>query len=228
MTATTLKDLAGTNRGLGNLTIEELHVLLAEHAPVKVTGKAKGSRTAKTDKAAKSKFYTDVIVGKREEREAHRNVNRQASAWMREKGLVPSGQAWAAVKSGERSVTKLRALNEADGLAPLKMKAEGVKAVVAEKAERVEAKREARATRAPRKAKAQPKAEVVEVVEVKAEVKARAPRKPKATKPVEPVLEPVTEEPKITTDEETVMIETLVAAGYTEAQAREVLNLKKA
>ena len=62
-------------------------------------------------------FYTDVIVGKREARAARKSFNPPAAAWMREKGLVPSGAAWAAVKAGERNVRTLKALNVADGLA---------------------------------------------------------------------------------------------------------------
>ena len=205
MTAT-LKDLAGTTRGLGNLTVVELQALLSEHSPVKVTGKAKGTRGAKTDKP-KSKFYTDVIVGKREERETRTKANRAASAWMREKGLVPQGQAWAAVRNGERSVTKLRSLNEADGLAPLKMKAAGVEAVVAEKAERVAEKVEAK-------------------VETKTEAKTRAPRKAKAAKATVEVAT-VTAEPEAVepvADETDALVAMLVSQGFTEDSARRILG----
>lgn len=80
---------------------------------------ARKAAPAKTAPAKKetSEFYTQVIVGKREAREARKAFNPKAAAWMREKGLVPSGSAWAAVKAGERNVRTLKALNRKDGLA---------------------------------------------------------------------------------------------------------------
>src|SRR5438445_5477725 len=67
------------------------------------------------------------------ERDAHKAGNKAAAAWMREKGLVPSGQAWTAVKNGERNVTKLRKLNAADGQTPKAEKPEAVETEVAPK-----------------------------------------------------------------------------------------------
>lgn len=145
MASITLKDLAGTGRGLGSLTVDELEALVEK---AKVSGVTKSARrqtqgakgkAAKTErvKATKGKtpkaqpkneFYENVIVGQREEREKRQRVNREAAAWMREHGLVPQGQAWAAVKNGERGVKKLQALNVADGLTPMVTKGAEVKA----------------------------------------------------------------------------------------------------
>ena len=149
MASITLKDLAGTGRGLGSLTVDELEALVEK---AKVSGVTKSARrqtqgakgkAAKTErvKATKGKtpkaqpkneFYENVIVGQREEREKRQRVNREAAAWMREHGLVPQGQAWSAVKNGERGIKKLQALNVADGLAPMVAKGAEAKAKQAE------------------------------------------------------------------------------------------------
>lgn len=115
----TLAEIAGTTRGLSKLTVKQIRALLDGEAPAKVVVKAKPT----------SEFYEKVIVAGRDERAAHQKGNREAASWMREKGLVPSGQAWAAVKKGERNIKALRALNEADGLKPMVKKA-GVTAEV--------------------------------------------------------------------------------------------------
>lgn len=149
MSQITLKDLAGTGRGLGSLTIDEIQDLLGQHAKTtgatksaRREGKGKKGKAAKVERtevtkgkkkpAPKSEFYEKVIVGQREERAKRQKVNREASAWMREHGLVPSGQAWAAVKNGERGIKKLQALNAADGLTPVAAKGGEAKAKQAE------------------------------------------------------------------------------------------------
>lgn len=162
----TLADLAGTTRGLSKLTVKEIKALLDGKAPAKTKAKAK----------PKSEFYEKVIVGGREQRDLRQKVNHEAAAWMREKGLVPSGQAWAAVKKGERNIKALRALNEADGLKPLERKA-GVTA---------EVQTEVKTAKKARKAKPEPK----------------------------PEPEPQVDEAKIAS---------LVAAGFTEDEARGIL-----
>src|SRR6188768_3798402 len=86
---TTLAELAGTNRGLSTLTVAQIKALLKGEAPAKVA-------------KPKSEFYEKVIVGGRDQRALRQKVNTEAAAWMREKGLVPSGQAWVEVKNGER------------------------------------------------------------------------------------------------------------------------------
>jgi hypothetical protein len=103
---TTLAELAGTNRGLSKLTVAEIKALI------------KGTEVAKAEvePTKAQKFYTEVIVGKAEERANHKKANIAAAAWMREHGLVPSGTAWTAVKEGERSIKALKAMNESDGL----------------------------------------------------------------------------------------------------------------
>jgi hypothetical protein len=103
----TLAEIAGTNRGLSKLTLADIKALAKGEAPAKPT-------------KPKSEFYEKVIVGGREARALHQKANTAAASWMREKGLVPSGQAWKAVKEGERDVKTLRRLNEKDGFTPKK------------------------------------------------------------------------------------------------------------
>ena len=155
-TPTTLRDLAGTGRGLGAMTVEEIRALLDAKAPAKVTEEPKAPK-------APSKFYTEVIVGGREKREARKAVNTAAAEWMREKNLVPGGQAWEAVKNGERSVKKLAALNAADGLTKAKAETKAETKVEVEVEVEVEAKT---ATKTPRRTPRKPKAaEAPEVAE---------------------------------------------------------------
>ena len=115
----TLAEIAGTTRGLSKLTRAQVQALLDGKAPARPKAEAK----------AKSEFYEKVIVEGREARQNRQKVNHEAATWMREKGLVPSGQAWAAVKKGERNVKALRSMNEADGLKPM-VKKTGVTAEV--------------------------------------------------------------------------------------------------
>lgn len=103
----TLAEIAGTTRGLSKLTLGDIKALAKGEAPAKVV----------VAKPA-SEFYEKVIVAGREARQAHHKSNAEAAAWMREKGLVPTGTAWTAVKNGERSIKALKAMNEADGLKP--------------------------------------------------------------------------------------------------------------
>ena len=181
-TTVTLRDLAGTGRGLGNLTVEDLRALLAAREPAKRAPKKAAPKKAVTRKAAPkakaapkepSAFYTEEIVGKRDEREARKSTNRDLAAWMRSEGLEPVGSAWAAAKAGERDVDALRALAGGTSIKP-------------------------QATKAPRKA---------------APAKAATP-KAKATPKAAPKA-PVTDEREAI----------LVAAGFTEAEARLVLGL---
>jgi hypothetical protein len=76
---------------------------------------AKAAPKARTRKAAAPKAAPKAPKVTPEERAKVKLANREAAAWMREKGLVPSGQAWIAVKNGERGIATLRKLNEADG-----------------------------------------------------------------------------------------------------------------
>lgn len=149
---TTLKDLAGVTRGLGNLTVAQIQALLKGDEPAKVLAKPV------KPKAEPSAFYREVIEGGREARIARQSVNREAASWMREHGLVPSGAAWAAVKHGERSIKKLQAMNKADGLALPKKQ---------------EPKAEAAPVEAKRAKTAEPKVPAAEVVEPKAKGKRR-------------------------------------------------------
>ena len=198
-TSTTLKDLTGTGRNLGALTVEQLLVLLADHLPV--AAKAPKGKKDKAEAKPVTAFYADVIVGKREEREARHNVNIAASAWMREKGLVPSGQAWAAVKAGERNVTKLLALNKADSLAPR-----------ATKAKATDPKASApKATVAKAKA---PEAEIVEIVEVAVAAADTA----KAIDPDKAAKKAAKREAR----EREAAIQALIVGGFTEEAARAV------
>lgn len=128
----TLAEIAGTNRGLSKLTLAEIKAL------------AKGEAPAKAEKP-KSAFYETVIVGGREARALHQKANTAAASWMREKGLVPSGQAWKAVKEGERDVKVLRSLNEADGYTP-KKKGTGTGAQPGAKAPKAKATRKGKTT----------------------------------------------------------------------------------
>jgi hypothetical protein len=90
---------------------------------------------------------TVTAAEKAAQRVAHKTANREAAAWMREKGLTPSGQAWAAVKNGERNVTKLRKLNADVAKATPKVVTEEV---VTEPAKKATAKK-ATAKKAPAK-----------------------------------------------------------------------------
>jgi hypothetical protein len=119
---------------------------------------------------------------------ARKSANREAAAWMREKGLVPSGQAWVAVKNGERNVVKLRKLNAAD--TPAKAKAEPKAEVVAEPEVKAPPKK-AVAKKAPAKAAPAKKA-----VAKKAPARRTTTRKAATTKAAEASPEAVAEVPQ--------------------------------
>lgn len=148
-------------------------------------------------KVAKSPEAKAAEAAKAAERQVG---NLKAAAWMRSKGIQPSGSAWKLVGKGERDVKILTAANVADGLKPVpegarkaakaKFKALQAGASVDEaraltaKATPAKAAKATKATKAP-KAKASapaPKAEPkVEVASPKAERKA-AKRRSKAAK----------------------------------------------
>lgn len=78
----------------------------SKSAPAKASKKASaGKKASKAEREAQKEAYLLRKAG-----------NRAAAAWLRENGIVPSGQAWAAAKNGERSVAHLRSLNALDGL----------------------------------------------------------------------------------------------------------------
>ena len=193
----TLRDLAGTGRGLGSLTIEDLRALLAASEPAKRAPKKAAPKKAVTrkpaPKAAKAKaapkepsaFYTEVIVGKRDEREARKSTNRDLAAWMRSEGLEPVGSAWAAAKAGERDVDTLRALTGGTSIKPQAAKAP---------------RKAAPAKAATPKPKAEPKPKAAKAKAAKAKAAPKAP---------------------VSDEREAI----LVAAGFTEAEARLVLGL---
>lgn len=90
------------------------YVKAGSKAAVKATKKA--GKKARAAKKAKQDDFVAWLQETAEQRHARQSSNREMAAWMRSKGLVPNGQAWAAAKHGERSVAKLRKLNDADGL----------------------------------------------------------------------------------------------------------------
>lgn len=81
--------------------------------------KAKSKATVRKPKAKKEQKPSEFLLwlqATAEERATRKKVNKAQAEWMRSHGIVPSGQAWTACSKGERSVKKLIALNEADGV----------------------------------------------------------------------------------------------------------------
>lgn len=129
-------------------------------------------------------------------------ANLAAAKWMREKNLVPAGQAWLAVKNGERNVAKLRQLNTADGLPKAKLATEAKAEIVTQVV--TEAPKAAAKTAAAKKAPAK-----------------KAPAKKAAAKKTTPARArdakghylPMT---AVTEQTEQALIETVTEAGTTE------------
>jgi hypothetical protein len=98
--------------------VETPKVVTPAQAPKPKKAK-KAKRQAKVAEAAKSMTREEFVAWLRETaeaRHARKAGNAKAAEWMRENGLVPKGRAWEAVKTGERDVRALKALNAADGL----------------------------------------------------------------------------------------------------------------
>lgn len=129
MTGKTSKSITITTESLQAIVAKAVADALANQgitvpAP-KATPKAAPKAKAAAPKAEATTVETPKARTTSEQREQRKVFNRQAAAWMREKGLVPSGQAWTAVTADAvRNVATLRKLNAADGL--------GVKAKAAE------------------------------------------------------------------------------------------------
>lgn len=166
--------------------------LLPTTAPKAVTVAAP---KAAAPKAAPKAEQTSRVKLSTEEREQRKTFNRAAAAWMREKGLVPSGQAWKAVTGADpvRNVATLRKLNEADGL-------------TAPKAKAVEAEVEAEPAKPAAKPNAKPTAKAP-----KARTRKAAPK----TAPAAPEAEP--EAPTVATED--AMVEAITATFTTDALA---------
>src|SRR4051812_41388203 len=70
--------------------------------------------TAKQKKAkAKSEAFVKWLGDTAEQRAERKTDNKALAAWCREKGLLPSGAVWAAVKDGESKLSVLRPLDKA-------------------------------------------------------------------------------------------------------------------
>lgn len=101
----TAQVLAQLDAGIETPASAPVETTRQKNARLKREQKAKAEKAALAD-ARKAEFFGSIA--------ANREDNAALAAWCREKGLVPNGLVWKAVKDGESKMSVLKPLAEQD------------------------------------------------------------------------------------------------------------------